>query len=86
MQDDEARISKAASRKYAAFLALKAAGEPGLTVPEIAEAARKAATGGSGFAEWEPKDVNNMRSVRSGCRVTPNPSQCCSDLHLHEQS
>ena len=65
VQEDEARVAKATSRKLAGFLALKAAGEAGLTVPEIVEAAREAGkAGGPGtYAEWESKDVNNLRSV-----------------------
>ena len=51
-------MKKAKSRKHAAFLALKAAGQQGLTLQQIVNASREL------HPEWTPNDQSNLRTVR----------------------
>lgn len=52
-------MTKAKSRKLAAFLALKAAGQQGLTLQQIVNASREL------HPEWTPNDQSNLRTVRA---------------------
>ena len=51
-------MKRSKSRKYAAFLALRAAGHRGLTLQQIVDASKDL------HPEWTPQEQANLRTVR----------------------
>ena len=70
-------MKKSKSRKYAAWLALRAAGQTGLTLQQVVDASREL------HPEWTPQEQANLRTVRDQCQgfaswdARPGPACCC---------